>query len=64
MKNFQVKHGQCDSIIFAEIVSFRSPKYLLDLLLRDNAILLTSTGIYPQIYHRTPCPAVLYCKRA
>ena len=33
MKNFQVKHGQCDSIIFLKIFS--------------SLILLTGPGIYP-----------------
>ena len=26
-------------------------------------MLLLCPGIYPQIYHRTPCPAGLICKR-
>ena len=26
------------------------------------ALLLICPGVYPQIYHRTPCPAVLICK--
>ena len=30
MKNFQIKHGQCDSIIFPETSSFESFKQLLD----------------------------------
>ena len=42
MENFQVKHSQCDSNIFRETFSFGSCKYLLDLPLGDNRILLTS----------------------
>ena len=60
MKNFQLRHGQC--IILPETFSLGSSKCLLDLPLGDNRILLTGPGIYPQIYHRTPCPAVLICK--
>ena len=63
MKNFQVKHGQCDSIIFSEFFFFGSSKHLLDIPLDDNRILLIGPGTYPEIYHRTPCPAVLICKR-
>ena len=59
IKNFQVKHGQCDSIIFIETFCFGSSKYLLDLSLGDNMVFLTGPGVYEQIYHRTPCPAVL-----
>ena len=55
MENFQLRHGQCDSSILPETFSLGSSKCLLDLL-------LTGPGIYPQIYHRTPCPAVLICK--
>ena len=62
MSNFQVEHGQCDSIIFPETFSFGSSNYLLDLPLGDNRILLTDPGIYPQIYHRTSCPTVRICK--
>ena len=64
MKNFQVKHGQYDSIIFPDTFSFGRFKYLLDLPLGDNMILLTQPGIYPQVYHRTPCPAVLIVRRS
>ena len=39
MKNFQVKHGQCDRIIFPEIFSFESSKWLLDLCFADSRIL-------------------------
>ena len=49
MKNFQVKHGQCDSIIFPETFSFGSSKFSLDLHIGENRILLTGPGIYPQI---------------
>ena len=31
--------------------------------LGDNRVLLTGPGIYPQIYHRTPFPEVIICKR-
>ena len=61
MNNFQVKHGQCDTIIFQETFSFGSSEYLSDLLLGDNRIVLTGTGIYPQIYHRASYLAVLIC---
>ena len=30
---------------------------------QQDFLLLICPGIYPQIYHRTPCPAVLICKR-
>ena len=49
MNNFQVIHGQYDSIIFPETFSLGSSKQLFDLLLGDNRILLTGPGIYPQI---------------
>ena len=62
MKNFQVKHGQCDSIIFPVTFSFGSSQHLLNLFLGDNRILLTGPGIYSHIYHRTPCPTVLICE--
>ena len=62
MKNFQLRHGQCDSVILPKIFSLGGSKYLLDLPLGDNRILLAGPGIYPQIYHRTPRPAVLICK--
>ena len=29
---------------------------------QQDSLLLTSPGIYPQIYHRTPCPSLLICK--
>ena len=29
MKNFQVKHGQCDSIIFAKTFSFEGSKVII-----------------------------------
>ena len=61
-KNFQVKYGYCDSIIFPETFSSGSSEYSLDLPLGDNRILLTGLGMYPQISHRTPFPAVLICK--
>ena len=57
MKNFQLEHGQCDSIIFPQNI-------FLDFCFTGSMILLllTGPGIYPQIYHRIPCPAVLICK--
>ena len=48
MKNFQVIHGQCDSIILPETFSLESSKQLLDPPLGDNRIPLTGPGIYPQ----------------
>ena len=33
MKNFQVKHGQCDNVIFPQDIFFKSSKQLLDLCL-------------------------------
>ena len=61
MKNFQLRHIHCDSIILPEKFFLGSCKYLSDLP-SPNRILLTGPGIYPQIYHRTPCLAVLICK--
>ena len=39
IKNFQVKHGQCGSIIFSKTISFESSKSLLDLHFADRRIL-------------------------
>ena len=39
VKNFQVKHGRCDSIIFPKTFSFESSKSLLDLYLANSRIL-------------------------
>ena len=39
MKNFQVKHGQCDSIIFPKTFTFENSKRLLDLCLPESRIL-------------------------
>ena len=39
MKNFQIKHGQCDTIIFSKTFSFERSKLLLDLCLADSRIL-------------------------
>ena len=61
MKNFLVKHCQCDNIIFPETFSLGSSKCLLDVPFGDNGILLAGPGIYPQIYHRTLNPAILIC---
>ena len=38
-KNFQVKHGQSDSIIFPKTFSFQTSKSLLDICLVDSRIL-------------------------
>ena len=46
MKYFQLKHSQCDSVIFPETFSLGSSKNLLNLSLVDNSILLTDPGIY------------------
>ena len=60
IKNFQVKHGQCDSIIFPETLFVASSKYLLDLLLGDIRILLRGPRIYTLIYHNsTSCSTYL-----
>ena len=29
---------------------------------QQDSLLLTGPGIYPQVYHRTPCPVELICK--
>ena len=39
MKNFQVKHGQCDGIIFPKTFSFKSFRQLLDLCYAGSRIL-------------------------
>ena len=40
MKNFQVKHGQCDSILFLKTFSLENPKkLLLNLFIADSRIL-------------------------
>ena len=39
MKNFQVKHGQCDSIIFLKIFPFENSKQLLEICLADTRIM-------------------------
>ena len=39
VKNFQVKHGQCDSIISHKTFSFESSKLLLDFCLSDSMTL-------------------------
>ena len=49
MKNIQVIHDQCDSIIFLETFSLGYSKQLLYLPLADKKILLTGSGIYLQI---------------
>ena len=30
---------------------------------QQDSVLLTGRGIYPQIYHRAPCPAMLFVRR-
>ena len=64
MKNLQVKHGQYDSIIFPKNIFFWRLKITARPLpcQQQDSLLLICPGIYPQIYHRTPCPAVLICK--
>ena len=62
MKNFQVRHGQSDSIIFPETFSLGSSKWLLDLPLGDNRTLLAGPGIFPQLYYINSCPAVFIYK--
>ena len=63
MKNIQVKYGPCDIIVFPNPFSFENSKlYLIFALLTAGSILLTGPGIYPQIYHRVPCPAVFSCR--
>ena len=57
MKNFQVKHDQCDNIIFLKKFSLESSKQL-----EQDSLFLAGPRIYPQVYHRAPCPAVLICK--
>ena len=42
MKNFQVKHGQCDSVILPQNICFEGSKLLLDICLADNRILYFS----------------------
>ena len=39
MKNFLVKHGQCDTIIFPKAFAFEGSKLLLDLCLADSKII-------------------------
>ena len=39
VKNLQVKHRQCDSIIFSEAIFFEISKHLLDLCPADSRIL-------------------------
>ena len=58
MKNFQVRHGQSDSIIFPETFFLESSKWLLEFFLGDNRTLLAGPGIYAQFYHINSCPAV------
>ena len=66
MKNFQVNHGQCESIIIPKNIF--PLKALSNYSIRplpfwqQNSLHLTGPGIYPQIYHRTSCPEVLICK--
>ena len=64
MKNFQVKNGQCDSIIFSETFSLGSSYYLLDLPLDESRTPLIGPRIYPQIYRRIPCPEDLFARES
>ena len=52
-------HDQCNSIIFPKPISFESSLPCW----RQDSLLLTGSGIYPQIYHRTSSLAVLIFKR-
>ena len=61
-KNFQVKRGQCDSVIFLETFSFGSSKYLLDLPLSDTEFFCQVLDLSTQIYHSTSCLTGLICK--
>ena len=64
MKNFQLKHGQCDSIIFPQNIFFWR-LYVIARPLRcwqQDSLLLVCREIYPQIYLIIPCPEVLICK--
>ena len=61
MKNFRVKHSQCDSIIYIKTFLFRKLEVIIIKPLprwQQDTLLLTGTGIYSQVYHRTPCSAV------
>ena len=62
--NSQVKHGQCDSIIFHRNIFFWRLKVIARPLpcWQQESLLLISPGIYLQIYNRTQYPAVLICK--
>ena len=66
MKNFQVKHGQWDSIIFPQNIFFCRFQVIARPLpcLQQDSLLLICPRIYPQINqsYRIPCPAVLICK--
>ena len=64
IKKFQVKHGQCDIIIFSKTLSFERSSQLKYLCWKQGSFLLIGFGIYLQIFHRTPCPAVLICEGA
>ena len=65
MKNFQVKQSMWHHHIHQNIFFW---KLLLKVIImtlpcwQQDSVLLTGPGIYPQIYHRAPCPAVLLCK--
>ena len=66
MENFQVKHGQCGSIIFPKTCPFESSKVIVRHLpcWQQEFLFLTCPESYPQIYYMTPCFAVLVCKGA
>ena len=61
MNNFQIKHGQCDSIIFTKIYFFWNISVIIRTLLcwKQDSLLLTGPGIYSQIYQGATCPTVL-----
>ena len=53
MKNFQIKHGQCDSIIFRQKFFFWRLSVIARpfSFLQQDSLLFIFPGIYPQIYH-------------
>ena len=64
MKNIQVKHGQFESTIFPQNIFLWRFQVIARPLpcWQQDSLLLICPGIYPQIYHRSPCPVVFTCK--
>ena len=58
MKNIQVNHGPCDTIIIRKLWVIIRPLPCW----QQDSLLLADFGIYAQVYHRTVCPAVLMFK--